>query len=90
MKDIDRFCPLPEAEKPWVPSLHERQVAAGLYDRNNALLRVKWINALTKIVDRRTPRNKSGSPLTSNVDVALATPEEHEEALKAIHPKQEP
>jgi hypothetical protein len=68
--------------------LHQLHVEAGLWERNNFELRVKWMNALRKIVDRRTPVNKAGSHLTSDIDVALATQEEHLEALEKIKPKQ--
>lgn len=46
--------------------------------------RVRWINALREIVSRRMPVNKAGSPLTNDIDLFSATPEEFCEAfLKA-------
>lgn len=44
-------------------------------------LRVKWVNTLRSIVDRRTPRNHIGTPMTTDVDLLFATPEELAEAL---------
>ena len=60
----------------------------GLTDRSNHALRVRWVNTLRKIVDRRMPVNKMGSPMTTDVDVLLATHEEHIEALETLYGKQ--
>lgn len=60
----------------------------GLTDRNNHAIRVRWVNTLRKIVDRRMPVNKMGSPMTTDVDVLLATYEEHIEALDTLYGKQ--
>ena len=43
--------------------------------------RVKWIGILRDIVSRRMPKNKVGSPMTSDIDLHFATCEEHVEAL---------
>jgi len=52
---------------------------AGLH--SNLELRIKWINALRAIVGRRVPKNKSGVPLVTDVDLLLAEPHERMEAL---------
>lgn len=53
----------------------------GLHDRTNHALRVKWINNLRKIVDRRMPVNKAGSPMTNDVDLMTANADELAEAI---------
>ena len=60
----------------------------GLTDRSNHAIRVRWVNTLRKIVDRRMPVNKMGSPMTTDVDVLLATYAEHIEALETLYGKQ--
>ena len=60
---------------------------AGLMERENHLIRIKWSNSLRKIVGRRCPTNKAGASLVSDIDIALATESERLEALKAIKPK---
>ena len=59
----------------------------GLTDRSNHAIRVRWVNTLRKIVDRRMPVNKMGSPMTTDVDVLLATYAEHIEALNTLYEK---
>ena len=72
----------------WVlQALYLRQTAeadAGLHDRSNHAVRVKWINALRKIVGERSPKNLSGVPLVSDVDLLLASDVERWQALSAI------
>ncbi len=53
----------------------------GIHDPANLDIRVKYINTLREIVGRRMPKNKSGSPLTSDVDLLMAENEEIREAL---------
>lgn len=53
----------------------------GLHDRDNHALRVKWINNLRMIVGRRIPKNVSGVPLTSDVDLMTATADEMTESI---------
>jgi hypothetical protein len=53
----------------------------GVKDRSNNILRVKWVNNLRTIVSRRMPKNKSGTALTSDVDLLLANPEEIAESI---------
>ena len=68
-------------------AMYLRQTAekdAGLHDRSNCAIRVKWVNALRKIVGERTPKNLSGVPLVSDVDLLLATEVERWRALSAI------
>ena len=60
----------------------------GLTDRDNRAIRVRWVNTLRKIVDRRMPVNNMGSPMTTDVDVLLATYAEHIEALETLYGKQ--
>jgi hypothetical protein len=66
-------------------SIRQRQEELGLTDRNNHALRVRWVNALRKLVDKRMPTNRMGSPMTTDVDVLLATEEEHLEVLKTLY-----
>jgi hypothetical protein len=60
---------------------------AGLMERENHLIRIKWSNSLRKIVGRRCPMNRVGASLVSDIDIALATESERLEALEAIKPK---
>ena len=53
----------------------------GLHDKDKFALRVKWINNLRKIVDRRMPLNKMGSPMTTDVDLMTANSEEVAESI---------
>lgn len=78
-----------EAER-WrsISGIRRRLEELGLTDRNNHALRVRWVNTLRKLVDKRMPLNKMGSPMTNDVDVLLATEEEHLEALNTIHETQ--
>ena len=73
-----------KAEAQRLQSIRRIQEDLGLTDRNNHAIRVRWVNTLRKIVDRRTPMNKMGSPMTTDVDVLLATEDEHLEALETI------
>lgn len=41
----------------------------GLLDKNNLQLRVRWVNALRTIVGSSMPKNKSGCPLVSDIDL---------------------
>ena len=56
----------------------------GLLDRNNLQLRVKWVNALRAIVGSSMPKNKSGCPLVSDIDLILASDEDRFAALEKI------
>jgi hypothetical protein len=56
----------------------------GLLDRNNLQLRVKWVNALRTIVGSSMPKNKSGCPLVSDIDLILASDEDRFAALEKI------
>lgn len=53
----------------------------GIANPENLEIRVKYINHLRDIVGRRMPKNKSGSPLTSDVDLLMAENSEIAEAL---------
>jgi hypothetical protein len=59
----------------------------GLHDRSNHEIRVKWVNSLRKIVGERIPKNASGVPLVSDIDLLLATECERWEALDSVRPK---
>lgn len=61
--------------------LHELCSKLGLMERSNQILRVKWVNNLRTIVSRRMPKNKSGTALTTDVDLLLAEPEEIAESI---------
>lgn len=76
-----------KAEAQRLQSIRQRQEELGLMDRNNHALRVRWVNSLRKLVDKRMPVNKMGSPLTTDVDVLLATEEEHLEVLNTLYEK---
>lgn len=73
-----------KAEAQRLQSIRRMQEDLGLTDRNNHALRVRWVNTLRKLVDKRMPVNKMGSPMTTDVDVLLATEDEHLEALETI------
>lgn len=62
-------------------AIRDAEIEAGIHDRDNLALRVKWINALRTIVSRRVPKNKTGSPLVSDIDLLTASSEERLEAL---------
>lgn len=64
--------------------IYKEEIEMGLHDRTNNSLRVKWVNGLRVIVSRRMPLNKMGTPLTNDVDLLLAFPEERAEALLKI------
>jgi hypothetical protein len=68
--------------------IRRRLEELGLTDRDNRAIRVRWVNTLRKIVDRRMPVNKMGSPMTTDVDVLLATYAEHIEALETLYANQ--
>lgn len=61
--------------------LRGAEITLGLHDTDNLELRVKWINALRMVVSRRCPRNNSGSPMVSDIDLLTASEEERCEAL---------
>ena len=61
--------------------LREAEIALGLHDTDNLELRVKWINALRMVVSRRCPKNNSGTPIVSDIDLLNASEEERCEAL---------
>lgn len=46
--------------------------------------RVAFLNRLRKIVGRRCPRNKVGTPVVSDFDLIWSTPGEREEALREV------
>ena len=56
----------------------------GLLDKNNLQLRVKWVNALRTIVGSSMPKNKSGCPLVSDIDLILASDADRFAALEKI------
>lgn len=62
----------------------------GVFNRDNTDLRVKWVNRLRSLVDKRMPKNKSGSPLTTDIDMFSATAEEHADALLYVMYPPEP
>jgi hypothetical protein len=76
-----------KAEAQRLQSIRQMQEDLGLTDRNNHAIRVRWVNTLRKLVDKRMPVNKMGSPMTTDVDVLLATEEEHLEALNTLYEK---
>jgi hypothetical protein len=75
-----------EAER-WrsISGIRRQLEELGLTDRSNHALRVRWVNTLRKLVDKRMPLNKMGSPMTTDVDVLLATYAEHIETLNILY-----
>lgn len=65
-------------------SIHQEHMRLGLWDRHDPVRRVRWMNILRRIVDRRCPVNKAGASLTSDIDIALATVAEHAEAIETL------
>jgi hypothetical protein len=65
-------------------ALYDLQEKIGLMNKDDNKLRVKWINTLRGIVSRRMPKNKMGWPITSDVDVILATNEELTESILTV------
>jgi hypothetical protein len=81
---IDELTSLGESNWKLHPTHDDLYIVAkqvGLHDRSNHALRVKWINNLRKIVDRRMPTNKCGSPMTTDVDLMTANADELAEAI---------
>jgi hypothetical protein len=64
--------------------LIEAEKVLGLHDRANLALRVKWADEIRKAVAPRCPKNRLGTPLISDVDVALATLSERMQALTKL------
>ena len=62
-------------------SIYSLRRRLNLDDKSNLEKRVRYINLLRTIVGRRMPKNKMGSPLTTDVDLLLAEPWEHSEAI---------
>jgi hypothetical protein len=65
-------------------TIREQEVAAGLLDKSNLAMRVKWVNALRTIVGADCPKNKSGVSLVSDIDLILATDNQRIAALEKI------
>lgn len=66
--------------------IRQRETEAGLLDKANLALRVKWVNALRAIVGATMPKNKSGVSLVSDIDLILSSDEQREQALLKILP----
>lgn len=67
--------------------IRQREAEAGLLDKDNLTLRVKWVNGLRAIVGANMPKNKSGISLVSDIDLILASDEHREQALLKILPQ---
>jgi hypothetical protein len=65
-------------------TIRHKEEAAGLLDKANIALRVKWVNALRAIVGSTMPQNKSGVSLVSDIDLILASDEQRFQALEKI------
>ncbi len=65
-------------------TIRPKEEAAGLLDKANIALRVKWVNALRAIVGSTMPKNKSGVSLVSDIDLILASDEQRLMALEKI------
>jgi hypothetical protein len=65
-------------------TIRPKEEAAGLLDKANIALRVKWVNALRAIVGLTMPKNKSGVSLVSDIDLILASDEQRLQALEKI------
>lgn len=57
-------------------------LSAVVYEPKADPLRVKWINNLRSVVEKRMPRNKSGSAVISDVDLLFATDDERKKTLE--------
>jgi len=64
--------------------IRDQEETAGLLDKDNLALRVKWVNALRAIVGKDAPRNKSGVAMVSDIDLILASDEQRLAALEKI------
>jgi len=67
-------------------NLTELEQAAGLHDRTNVELRVRWVNKLRQLVGLTMPKNASGVALVSDIDLILADPKFRLQALQFITP----
>ena len=63
-------------------NVYEAEIAAGVHNRDNSALRIKWVANLRKVVSRRCPTNKVGAPIATDIDLLGATAEERREALR--------
>lgn len=67
------------------PNIKYIQEKAGLFNRENLDLRVKYVMALRDVIGRRCPKNKVGNPVVSDIDVILGvSDEEHLEVLTKL------
>lgn len=67
-------------------NLAELEQAAGLHDRTNVELRVRWVNKLRQLVGQTMPKNASGAALVSDIDLLLAGSSFRQQALQFITP----
>jgi len=62
-------------------ALYWAKLNLGLMDRSNREMRVKYVNALRKIVSLDCPKNKVGEPIVSDVDLLNANAMQQLDAL---------
>lgn len=67
-----------------IEQLRQEEIAAGLHDKMNIALRVRWVNKLRQLVGATLPKNAGGVPLVSDIDLILAGPEFRQQALEFI------
>lgn len=60
------------------------ELSAGLGDRENPALRVRWVSILRAIVAEGCPKNRVGAALVSDIDLLLATAEQRHAALAKL------
>ena len=71
-----QYAHLPE----WNDVFYEEE-QLGIHNPANVELRVRWINNLRQAVEQFAPKNKSGSPLVSDVDLLTCSLRRRAEAL---------
>lgn len=57
------------------------EATAGLHDRQNLELRIRWANTLRDIVAPGCPTNRVGQHVVADIDILLATPRQRAMAL---------
>lgn len=69
--------------------LIEEEKKLGIHNRAMSKLRVMWVNTLRDMVSQspEIERNKSGSPMVSDIDVVLASLDHRIAALKKVQAK---
>ena len=83
MDDREDYVP-PSPPVAKLDDVYKWEAEAGIHDRSQLALRVKWVGALREIVGKTVPTNKVGAPLISDVDLLCATAEQRLEAYRKV------